>query len=258
MVREGRARPRSCTVAYKGGTIATTWENCIGFGCVQLIGATWLAQNCPGHSPSEERPSSAGDLEKKLQEDLDAILISTDVRGRSVRIMFQDEARFGRMVRIRRCWSPAPLRPLVNNGYERQFVYVYGAVSPLQGELDWMISSLMNTEQMGQFLDQVSQAHPKEFIVMVLDGDSSHKSHELQIPENIRLHRLPSYSPELNPQEHVWDELREKEFPNRVFDSMDGVLSQLRSGLPRLAANTQGLRSLTAWPWIVSLNLNRN
>lgn len=172
--------------------------------------------------------------------------------------MFQDEARFGRMVRIRRCWSPAPLRPVVNNGYERQFVYVYGAVSPLQGELDWMISSLMNTAQMGQFLDQVSRAHPREFIVMILDGASSHKSHELQIPENIRLHLLPGYSPELNPQEHVWDELREKEFPNRVFDSMDGVLSQLRSGLPRLAANTQGLRSLTAWPWIVSLNLNKN
>jgi len=39
---------------------------------------------------------------------------------------------------------------------------------------------------------------------------------------------------------------------------MDGVLAQLRSGLPRLAANTEALRSLTAWPWIVSLNLNAN
>ena len=44
--------------------------------------------------------------------------------------MFQDEARFGRMVRIRRCWAPAPQRPLVDNGYEREFTYVYGAVSP--------------------------------------------------------------------------------------------------------------------------------
>ena len=58
--------------------------------------------------------------------------------------MFQDEARFGRMVRIRRCWSPAPQRPVVDNGYERQFQYVYGAVSPLEGELDWMIRPLMN------------------------------------------------------------------------------------------------------------------
>ena len=175
-----------------------------------------------------------------------------------MRIVFQDEARFGRMVRIRRCWAAAPLRPKVDNGYERQFVYVYGAVSPLQGELDWKICSKMNTERMNEFLAQVSQAHAEEFIFMVVDGASSHRSQELRIPENIHLHRLPGYSPELNPQEHVWDELREKEFPNRVFDSMEGVIAQLDAGLPRLAADTKGLRSLTAWPWIISLNLKAN
>ncbi|MFZ5493991.1 MAG: hypothetical protein ACOZE5_01470 [Verrucomicrobiota bacterium] len=58
--------------------------------------------------------------------------------------MFQDEARFGRMVRIKRCWAPAPLRPVVANGYERQFAYVYGAISPREGELDWM-SALKRT-----------------------------------------------------------------------------------------------------------------
>ncbi len=170
--------------------------------------------------------------------------------------MFQDEARFGRMVRIRRCWAPRPWRPKVDNGYERQFVYVYGAVSPMQGELDWKICPEMNTERMNEFLQQTSQAHASEFIVMILDGASSHRSQELRVPENIRLHRLPGYSPELNPQEHVWDELREKEFPNRVFDSMDGVLAQLEAGLPRMAANPEALKSLTAWPLIVSINMN--
>jgi hypothetical protein len=118
-----------------------------------------------------------------------------------------------------------------------------------------MISPNMDTAQMSQFLAQVSKAHADEFIVMVVDGASSHCSKDLQVPENILLHRLPGYSPELNPQEHVWDELREKEFPNRVFETMDAVVNQLEVGLPRLATNTQALRSLTAWPWIVSLNL---
>lgn len=186
------------------------------------------------------------------------MLKSEGAGGRPARIVFQDEARFGRMVRIRRCWAPAPLRPKVVNGYERQFVYVYGAVSPLQGELDWKICPKMNTTHMNEFLAQGSQAHPDEFIFMVVDGASSHRSLELRIPENMHLYRLPGYSPELNPQEHVWDELREKEFPNRVFDSMSGVLAQLESGLPRLAANTSGLRSLTAWPWIISLNMKAN
>ena len=175
---------------------------------------------------------------------------------RPVRLMFQDEARFGRMVRPRRCWAPAPLRPVIDNGYERQFVYVYGAVSPLEGQLDWRVGREMNTARMGEFLTQVSQAHPTDLIVMVLDGASSHKAKDLVIPENIRLLALPPYAPELNPQEHVSDELREKEFPNRVFHHLDAVIRQLEAGLPRLAANADGLRSLTAWPWIVSLNLH--
>lgn len=172
--------------------------------------------------------------------------------------MFQDEARFGRMVRIRRCWAPAPLRPVVNNGYEREFVYVYGAVSPCEGQMDWTICPKMDTERMGAYLTQVSTAHPDEFIVMVVDGASSHVAKALVVPENIRLLRLPAYAPELNPQEHVWDEIREKEFPNRVFADLASVTRQLEQGLPRLATDATRLRSLTAWPWIISLNLNAN
>jgi transposase len=189
---------------------------------------------------------------------LEALLKPENVKGRRVRLMFQDEARFGRMVRIRRCWSPAPHRPSVSNGYEREFVYVYGAVSPIEGEMDWMISQKMNTEQMTHFLSRVSAAHPEDFIVMVLDGASSHKAKDLQRPENIELVALPPYAPELNPQEHVWDEIREKVFPNRVFSDLAGVIRELQSGLPQLSADRERLRSLTAWPWIISLNLKAN
>jgi hypothetical protein len=195
-------------------------------------------------------------VEKKLPEALAALLTREVVADRPVRLMFQDEARFGRMVRPKRCWAPEPLRPVIRNGYERQFVYVYGAVSPLQGELDWRLCREMNTARMGEFLLQVSQAHPTELLVMVVDGASSHKAKDLVIPHNLRLLPLPPYAPELNPQEHVWDEVREKEFPNRVFDHLDAVIRQLEHGLIRVAADHQGLRSLTAWPWIVSLNLN--
>jgi DDE superfamily endonuclease len=146
---------------------------------------------------------------------------------------------------------PVPLRPVVSNGYEREFVYVYAAVSPHDGELDWMICPKMNTLRMGEFLTQVQSAHPDEFVVMVVDGASSHVSKDLVIPENIRLLRLPSYSPQLNPQEHIWDELREKEFPDRVFADLVSVTNQLRSGLPRLAGNPGLLRSIAAWPWIL-------
>ena len=175
-------------------------------------------------------------MKKTLPDVLDALLDPAEVRGRRVRLMFQDEARFGRMVRIRRCWAQKPMRPTVCNGYEREFLYVYGAVSPVQGQLDWLIAGEMNTVRMTEFLVQVSAAHRREFIIMVVDGASSQVSKNLVVPKNMRLLRLPPYAPELNPQEHVWDELREKEFPNRVYVDMASVRAQLEAGLPRMLA----------------------
>jgi len=198
-------------------------------------------------------------MEKKtLPEKLAAVLTPEAVQDRPIRMMFQDEARFGRMARIRRCWAPAPLRPTVRNGYEREFTYVYGAVSPWEGQLDWTLSGKMNTAEMNRFLLQVSQAHRQEFIVMVVDGASSHKGKDLVVPENIRLIPLPGYSPELNPEEHIWDEVREKAFPNRVLDRMELVVERLKQELSTLAAEPNRVRGITAWPWIVSLNLKAN
>lgn len=111
----------------------------------------------------------------------------------------------------------------------------------------------MNTEQMGGFLRQVSLACPEEHVFMIVDGASSHVANELVVPENMELYRLPPCAPELNAQEHIWDEVREKEFPNRVFDSMDEVISQLKTGLPRLSANRQCVKSITLWPWIKAI-----
>jgi transposase len=150
------------------------------------------------------------------------------------------------------------LRPTVRNGYEREFTYVYGAVSPREGQLDWSLSGTMKTAQMNAFLLQVSQAHLGEFIVMVVDGASSHKGKDLMVPENIRLIPLPGYSPELNPEEHIWEEVREKAFPNLVLDRMELVVERLKHELSRLATDPERVRSITAWPWIVSLNLKAN
>jgi len=253
VVRRGRD---AGGLAAACGAVAAARAPGGGLGRVPPAGTPRLAQSGARHSASQERPRSARGVEKKLPNALAALLKPQDVRDRKVRLMFQDEARFGRMVRIRRCWAPTPQRPVVCNGYEREFLYVYGAVSPLEGQLDWMITRQMNTANMSAFLAQVHARHRRDFMVMVVDGASSHVAKDLVVPENIRLLRLPPYAPELNPQEHVWDELREKEFPNRVFADLQSVLAQLEAGLPRLASNRRALQSLTAWPWIVSLHLN--
>ena len=78
-----------------------------------------------------------------------------------------------------------------------------------------MISPKMNTERMPIFLSRVSAAHPEDFIVMVLTAQVHTKGYSATGKHQACGAAL--YAPELNPQEHVWDEVREKEFPNRVL-----------------------------------------
>ncbi|MFH0957989.1 MAG: transposase [Pseudomonadota bacterium] len=138
-----------------------------------------------------------------------------------LRLTFQDEARFGRMSDPRSCWVPAPHGPVVNLALVREFRYEYVAVSPWDGGLDFMTAEKMNTENMFRFLDQVSKAHRDQFIVLVVDGASSHRSKELEIPKNVSFIRLPPYSPELNPAEQICNYLA-----NRVFDALDAATAQ--------------------------------
>ena len=88
-----------------------------------------------------------------------------------------------------------------------------------------MTAEQMNTGNMNLFLDQVSKTYDKEFLIMVLDGASSHKCKDLKGPENIDLVFLPPYSPELNPAEQIWNLLRRNYFANRVFDSLNADAS---------------------------------
>lgn len=183
-------------------------------------------------------------------------MVAASIKNESslpLRLMFQDEARFGRMSDPRSCWAPAPYRPIVNLALIREFRYEYGAISPWDGSLDFMTADKMNTENMNLFLKQVSEKYKDEFIIMVLDGASSHKSKDLEIPPNISLVRLPPYSPELNPAEQIWNILRRDYFANRVFDTLEAAIAQAELGLSNMAADKSANKHWANWPWISAI-----
>ena len=166
--------------------------------------------------------------------------------------MVQDEARFGRISDTRRCWCPKPVRPLCQAMVTQEYTYAYAAVSVADGDLDTLILPHVNGDCMQLFLDEVATRHPQDRIVMVLDGAGWHQSQALTPASNLRLLTLPPYSPELNPVEHLWDDLREKSFHNRVFDSIDALETHLESSLRALELDHPRVRSIVAWPWIMN------
>lgn len=162
--------------------------------------------------------------------------------------MAADEGRFGRIAEVRRAWCPPGVRPQVAKQTVRESVYAYAAVAPELGQMTALVLPYANTQMMNLFLEQVSQEFIDYFIVMQVDQASWHRCDALVVPENIRLLLQPPYSPELNPTEHIWEEIREKHFYNRVFESIDAVMDRLCQGLQDLMKIPERLRSMTYFP----------
>ena len=110
--------------------------------------------------------------------------------------MFTDEARFGRMNWIRPCWAPIGTRPEVAAQLIREYIYLYGAVSPRDGTCVYLIMPTSNTASFQDFLDVLARRFSRQDILLVLDGAPNHRSGNLVVPDNITLLYLPPYSPD--------------------------------------------------------------
>jgi hypothetical protein len=164
-----------------------------------------------------------------------------------LRIAFQDEARNGRVIDPRRCLAPRPAAPAQ---MVREYAYVFGAVSPADGCHDSPVLSWEDIEAMSMFLKEVAKRHKGECILMFMDRVIWHSSGRLKVPSNMGLAFPPPYSPDLNPQEQVWDELREKSIANRLFKSLDAVVDAAVGGLRRIEASPGAVARLMGRDWI--------
>jgi hypothetical protein len=190
-------------------------------------------------------------LQKKFPELVGEIVEQRDPDdNRPVIIMAQDEGRFGRITDIRSCWAPKGIRPKVPRQVARTFVYVYAAVCMALGKMTSLILPYANTDMMNLFLEEVSAEFKEYFVIMLVDGAGWHRSRDLKIPENIRLIQQPSHSPELNPVEHLWEELREKYLPNKAYKSLDAVEKALCKGLRNLHAHPDKVSSMTNFAYL--------
>ena len=162
--------------------------------------------------------------------------------------MAEDEGRFGRVSIPRRAWAPPGVRPRAPRQLVREYTYVYAAVAPAEGKMTSLILPTANTMMMQLFLEHVSRTFAEYFIVMQVDRAGWHEAKALMVPDNIRLIPQPAYSPELNPVEHLWEELREKHLANLALPTLDDVVDRVCTGLQQLEATPERLRSMTYFP----------
>ena len=169
---------------------------------------------------------------------------------KNIRLMFSDEAGFGRINKPKYCWCKKGIRPVVPCHHIREYRYVYGAVEPLTGESFFLIMPNCNTECMSIYLEQLSKSYPDDIIIFVCDRASWHRANALIIPENVKFFFLPPATPEMNPIEQIWAWLRFHGFRNEIFQTLDKVVDRLCEVICSLSTET--IKSVTHRDWLLS------
>ena len=163
--------------------------------------------------------------------------------------MFEDEAGFGRISDPSNCWASPRTRPVVPGQRVREYKTVYGAVSPIDGDSFFMVLDKSNTENMSLFMTELSKKFPDDLILLVMDRASWHKAQALKSHTNIWRFFIPPRTPQMNPIEIVWREIRKLGFKNKAFSSIDEVVHKFNEVVKCYMSN-EAIRSLTLWSWV--------
>jgi DDE superfamily endonuclease len=168
----------------------------------------------------------------------------------ALEVWFQDEARVGQKGTLTRRWAPRGSRPRAIRDHRFKSAYLFGAVCPDRDLGVAVVLSRASSEAMDIMLAEVSQAvAPGAHAAVLIDGAGYHIAGDLTVPNNITLVRLPSYSPELNAIEKLWQFMRENILSHRLFDSLDHIIDVCCDAWNRILAEPGRIRSTCGYQW---------
>lgn len=169
----------------------------------------------PRHEKND--PAAALEFQARLPEKLQALGLPKD---RPVRLWVQDEMRYGLHGFTRRVWGLPGYRPVAPTQQVFQWGYVYGAVGLGLARTQFFLAEAVDQAHELIFYRQVASSDPAAVHVMIQDGAGFHlRDGDQRLPDNLRLITLPPYSPELNPVEGLWDQIKDV-LCNRTFPAL--------------------------------------
>jgi transposase len=113
---------------------------------------------------------------------------------------------------------------------------------PLTGEIRWAWIERMRQEQLRPVLEDW------ELACVVWDGAPSHKGKQIAALATTRI-ALPAYSPELNPVERVFEEIRAR-VEGVVYESLDATQAEAERYLKELQDDPERVKQLCRWAWL--------
>jgi hypothetical protein len=168
-----------------------------------------------------------------------------------VRVFCHDESRLGLHLPVRRRLTGYGVKPVqvIEPLYESY--WLYAAVEPTTGDAFWWELPRLDADCFTLFLDQLSHCYTESLNIVLLDQAPAHVAQRVAVPENVILMWLPAYSPELNPVERLWEDLKGRiDVGNvRVRASLTALQEHVAGIVQRYTAET--IASLTGYAYLV-------
>jgi transposase len=162
------------------------------------------------------------------------VILRSEAQAGKAQIFFVDEAHFRADVELRSQWVLRGAPALVDSSSPRlgEKATYYSAVCLETGEVEVLsIEGNSNAETSVAFLKQLREKYPGPLIV-IWDNGPAHRGEAmrtyLKTPNlQLRLVALPAYSPDFNPDEAIWEWVREEATANTCFGTAAKVFEKV-------------------------------
>lgn len=162
--------------------------------------------------------------------------------------------RVGTRTELGKKWTPSGVRPVGRQKIGYQYLYLYVSIKPFTGEMFAMFLPRLNKQCFNLFIEERSK-ELAEKILMIVDGAGAHRLRAEN--ELLELSKLPAYSPELNPVERFFQELRQR-LKFRVFETLDEAEEYVTQALQEFLTDAEKVKSITLYPYIKYAHSNLN
>ena len=174
--------------------------------------------------------------------------IKAFVKKHDAMLFFLDESTIQLSPSKGRTWGPRGKTSIVERTGKRGRVCAISAISPKSSLIFSLQDVTFKTQGVINFLKQIMRNHKNRKIAIVLDNARPHTSKKmkgfLQQNKELKLFFLPSYSPQWNPDEKVWNHLKSHEIMSHKETTVKGLEKLTRKKLKSMQRRPKLLRGI--------------
>lgn len=176
--------------------------------------------------------------------------VKDKVESKKIEVWWQDEMRVGQQGSLSRIWAETGTRPRAIRQQQFLSTYIFGACCPEKDKSCALILPTVNMEMMQLHLYEISKQVEKDHHALILmDGAAWHTTEKLILPPNISIVPLPPYSPELNPMEQLWQQLRKLKLSNTCYNNYDGIVKACVEAWNMFVGEEDNVKKLCSRKW---------